>query len=172
MWFQYIVCFFPWCFSSLYFMHSRNSELPQVICMESPAMVAVGRKRGFLFKDLDRVIIYFLPPVHFPVSAAVCKCWAKLTKGQKEFNQMAAEELLTEALLSMKRGDCPLQTSQLLNRAVVLFPGLAEASFRNVTISKQIYEGKQALECLEQALAMQPTEIWRRKLMALKLGVL
>ena len=85
---------------------------------------------------------------------------------------MAAEELLTGALLSMKRGNCPSQTSQLLNRAVVLFPGLAEAFFWNVTISEQIYEGKQALRCLEQALAVQPTEIWRRKLMALKLGVL
>ena len=129
-------------------------------------------QRGFLFEDLDSVIISFLPLDHFPVSAAVCKCWAKLTRCQKKLNQMAAEELLTEALLSMKRGDCPSHTSQLLNRALALFPRKAEASYWHAMLLEQMCEDKQALECLKQALALRPTRSWRRKLMAMKLGVL
>ena len=79
---------------------------------------------------------------------------------------MAAEELLTKALLSMKRGDCLSHTSQLLHGALALSPTKAEASYWHAMLLEQMYEEKQALECLEQALALRPTKTWRKKLMA------
>ena len=60
---------------------------------------------------------------------------------------MAAEELLTKALLSMKRGDCLSHTSQLLHGALALSPTKAEASYWHAMLLEQMYEEKQALEC-------------------------
>ena len=44
-------------FSCLYFMHSRNSGLPQVLSVESPAMVAVGPRARELVPLARKLIL-------------------------------------------------------------------------------------------------------------------